>query len=211
MTITEWLNSERNYSVGVALYAAYGTDALVKSTFDQGHSALRAQRLFNELLLLRNADAQYNVPDQAKAAKEAVFVAAAAMPEQAVSEHQDPLRNEWMPKYQEMNMLRHKLEQTGAIKDRGVMAFRILELEQECMAIWSRRDYRIKTGRDVPEVKEETDVFADNNNILRRIQTLRTYVTKYSKPSDKKNWPQRLAQYKAELEALGAQYKSPKP
>jgi hypothetical protein len=205
MTISEWLNSDRNYKIGVALYDAYGLDALLKTMFEQGYSPLRAKRLHAELMLLKNVDREKPQYAQKGPVAEHVSIAAIQLPEQAAPE-QDPYRNKWLPLYQEMNLLRHTLEQAPSILERGKMAFRILELEQECMVIWNQRDYLVKNGKELPEIEEQEIVpFADMNNLLRRIQTVRTFISKYSKPGDNPNWSKHLAKYKIELEALQKQ------
>jgi hypothetical protein len=82
------------------------------------------------------------------------------------------LRNEWQPLYQRMNYLRHELDRVTTtaefplyevgndpgnspeeISKREPIAFEILELEQQCMRIWARRDHYLQQGK-LPEVKE---------------------------------------------------------
>lgn len=199
MTIREWLNSGKNFDIGVALYNAYGTDNLLKNMFAQGFSDLRAKRLFQELLALKETDNIY-MPE-ATPEPVNINVAAAAMPEQMVAPDEDSYRLKWLPLYQEMNMLRHNLEGFADIKDRGAAAFRILALEKECMRIWEERDYACKTGtvKDAPKIEEP---YIDPNSLQRRINTVRSAISKYSRPPETDKRKALLKQYQDELEKL---------
>lgn len=207
MRISEWLNSDRNYAIGVAVYNVHGTDALLKKMFEQGYSALRAKRLTEELLKLKNVDVQEIKIEATTPERTAVTVEAVTLPEKEIPETKDAYREKWLPIYMEMNMLRHQLEQAPNNQERGKMAFKILALEQQCMALWQRRDYFIRTGSKLPEEEPAAEPFVDTNKIVRRIQTLRTYISKYSQPSDNPKRPAQLKRYTEELELLTEQLK----
>ena len=150
--IQNWLSGTRNYTVGAILYKKLGTDEKLKKLFEGPHTAYLQGRLESELaaLLQKPKVVLQDTPKKVEAQE---------MPESkdAVLE---ALRQEWLPLYQQMNYLRHELdkyeentkEQIAIRKD---LAFQILDIEQQCMQIWHRRNYYVKEGK-LPEVKEST-------------------------------------------------------
>ena len=202
-SVKDWLNGPRDYATGVALYAAYGTNAALKAAFEQGESEYRKERLLKELRLLKDT-----VPAIAPVAAEhstRVFaspVASVVLPEQAVPEEKDPYRAEWLPLYAEMNALRHRLEDANDDIERGGMAHRILELERQCMSVWARRDYWRRTGQHIAPAQPETNAVTDKNMLQKRLNNVRSSVSKYraKRRSDPQN-----QKYRVKLQELIAE------
>jgi hypothetical protein len=157
--LQNWLDGPKNYDVGVAIYDSIGNDDVLKELFYNGETIHTKKRLEAELRAFLDAGGTNTLP---------VVISANDEQEMQVSDDSIMLsiRDEWQSKYQEMNLLRHKLDQYQGnaeemIAAREPIAFAILELEQECMAIWAKRDYYQKHGRlpDVP--KDEPEIPTD--------------------------------------------------
>lgn len=197
MTIKDWLNSDRNFTVGVALYDTYGTDDLLKKMFAQGFSDIRAKRLFDELLLLKSVTENIIIPNE-EPQSAPVLVASFAMPEQIVDAEKDPYREKWLPLYQHMNLLRHSLEITTDETQRGKIAHQILDLEQQCMCIWSQRDYYLKTGRELQPESNTAEPVTDYNQLTKRLQLLRSYIAKYKRSNN----TEKIEQFEQEKKSI---------
>lgn len=205
--IREWLNGSRSYLLGVALYKMHGQDSRLLDMFAQGASSYRQKRLEDALRsLISVADRADTVPEGPKHVVAAV--AAAVMPETAVAEAKDTYRAEWLPHYMEMNSLRHKLIHAPDDKTRGEWAHRILLLERQCIDIWQRRDYHLRTGEPMPEAKApDAIVITDRNELHRQLTNYRTYVAKAEKG---KTFPPawKLANWRDQIVILEKQLKN---
>lgn len=131
------------------------------------------------------------------------------------------LRQEWLPKYTTMNLLRHKLDplldddSDAAMIKRGKIALEILELEQECMTIWAKRDHYIKHGK-LPMASDDQDddlmPVVDPFKAANRIKNLKIYITRYNReiqkdPSNAKA-AELLCKYQEELDKLQMAYET---
>jgi hypothetical protein len=201
-SIIEWLNGSRSYEIGLALYASH-SDGLLSAMFSQGYSEYRHKRLIAELTRLKDT-AEHLTIELPSDAPVAVLLPQSKMPEAVVPPAQDPYRDKWLPSFKEMNMLRYRLRQAANDAERGEMAFRILELEDLCKFYWDQRDYFLRTGNHKPEETDPPDTVSDKNALQKRLSTVRTYITKYSKNPDKKKLKDK---YEAELALLSKKLK----
>ncbi len=183
----------------MALYNAYGEDALLKQALQQGESEYRKQRLeaaLREMLGTGPTLAkQMPIPSPQKPDKK---------PPQKTDKKkdEDPYRKEWMPLYIEMNSLRHKLRHFKTEKERGVAAFRILELEADCMKIWGKRDYYQQTGQHMPkEQQQPITATTDLNQLELRLRNARSNVSRYKNKPDKEHLYNKALQMVKEIEA----------
>lgn len=200
--IRDWFNSSRSYQLGVALFDCHSDNAELKQVFAQGSSTFRHKLLVTELRKLLDAAERIEVtlPPASSSEPEPpkeIIVQRDKMPETIVPPEKDPYREQWMPLFKEMNMLRYRLRVVTSDPERGEMAFRILELEAQCQKWWDMRDYFLRTGTHQPEETEDkADTVTDRNALQKRLQTVRTYVTRY------KDHPIKLNQYIRERDAL---------
>lgn len=204
-SIKKWLNSSKNYNVGLALYLAHGSDDTIKRALQQGESPYRKELLFKELRAIyeRSKTGENNTI--------VVRPSSQALPSPAVlanpkSNKDDPYYSEWHPLYKEMMDLRSQLTLLPNDRERGEAAFRVLELERKCRAIWKRRDYYQKTGEHMPEATNTPEPVSDYNVLQKRLYTLRTYVTREGKklkenPNDTKA-KSRLDRFTAEAKEI---------
>lgn len=148
--IRRWLSGKQNFIVGSVLYKQYGHDEKLKRLFASKPDEYSRKRLVEAL-----TDILEKPPGKPARSK---HVEGDEMPES-----KDPalqtFRNEWLPLYQRMNYLRHQLDKyegnsKESIAKREPIAFEVLELEQQCMAVWKRREYYQEKGT-LPQIKEE--------------------------------------------------------
>ncbi len=144
--IQAWLDSSQHYLVGRALYNTYGNDQELKDLFAKGQSKWAAERLAEALQELATGTAPKVLNDEYHEMPEA----------------EDPilksLQLQWKPLYASMKYKTYELDKypgddAASIAIRRKLAFEILDLERQCMAIWSQRDYFIEHG-ELPEPKK---------------------------------------------------------
>ncbi len=171
--INKWLSGKRGYAYGCILYRKYGHDETLKDLFDKGQTPYTKEKLLSSL--------QHLVSDEVK---EIPAASIAEMPD-SNDKIAQALKNEWMPKYTQMNYLRHQLDihlddlSEEADIVRGKYAQQILQLEKECMALWMQRDYYTKNG-SLP-VKEKKEVAPVINDFIAgtRSANLKIYIRRY--------------------------------
>lgn len=144
--ISEWLDSGRHFLVGRALYNAYGQDAELKALFDQGQSRWAADKLaeaLGELASGTTAKLLHDEYSDMPAADDTIL---------------NSMTAQWKPVYASMNYKRHELDKyagddASSNATRRKLAFEILDLEQQCMAIWASREHYMEHGT-MPVPKE---------------------------------------------------------
>lgn len=201
--IIKWLSGTKNFHIGVVLYNQFGNDARLKKYFEGLPDSIKQKKLEAELSeLLKKPKAILATP--------LVNTELDAMPPSP-----DPvleaLRNEWHPLYQRMNYLRHELDRfegnkPEAIAMRKPIAFEILQIEKQCMKIWTRRDHYLEYG-SLPEVKPNLDPLPEDPVELgRMIETLKKNIRRNKslslKHPDKTNYPLKVKDYEAQLERI---------
>lgn len=212
--IRKWLSGNRNFIVGVVLYKKFGTDDKLKKLFDGKPDMYLQTRLSEELTKLQGKP-RLIVQPKKKVSE------AGAMPES-----QDPvlkaLRNEWLVPYKRMCYLQSELDRVSsdeyplydinnvnspeAISNRKTIAFEILELEQQCIVIWKRRNHYEKEGK-LPEVKEKKyDIPTDPIELGQKIETLKRNIRRNKERAarhpDKAQYPLLQKQYEEELQYI---------
>jgi hypothetical protein len=201
--IKKWLSGSQNYHVGVVLYKKFGTDDKLKSLFDNKPDKYLIERLQEELssllakpAVILQSPVKKGYADEMPLSPDPVLKAFHA---------------EWTPLYQRMNYLRHELDKyqgnsQEAIAGRGKIAFEVLELEQQCMEIWSRRDHYLQTG-NLPSAKTKNKPLPkDPIDIGKKIESLKKNIRRNKqlakKHPDNPNYPLRARNYEAELESI---------
>lgn len=203
--IQKWLSGKKNFHVGTILYKKFGTDEKLKKLFGGKPDAYLEKRLEEELKKLLQK------PKIVLQPKVVHKIEAEEMPES-----KDPvlkaLREEWMKPYQRMKYLQHELDRhegntPETIATRKLIAFEILQLEQECMRTWDRRRRYLKEAK-LPEVKEpgEFVIPSDPFELQRLIDTTKRNIRRNkqlaAKHSDKPQYALLQKQYEEELEAI---------
>jgi hypothetical protein len=144
--IQAWLDSSQHFLVGRALYNTYGNDQELKALFAKGQSKWAAERLAEALQELATGTPPKVLNDEyheMPAADDPILKS---------------LQLQWKPLYSSMKYKTYELDKyagddAASIAIRRKLAFEILDLERQCMAIWGQRDYFIEHG-ELPEAKK---------------------------------------------------------
>jgi hypothetical protein len=169
--IIDWLNGNKNYYIGISLYKTFGKDEALKKVFALGHSSHRQQLLENELEALTKTKKTIPIVENKETAlmpdsSDLVLIG---------------LKNEWMPLYLRMNYLRQTLDNykgnsKESIEARKPIAFEILDIEQQVMAIWAKADYYKEHGC-LPSIKKvKTIEEKDPIKLAAKIENLKKYI-----------------------------------
>lgn len=206
--ITRWLNGLRNYTAGALLYRQFGNDDQKKQLLATGKTKLTEEAL---LKAMQQLVMQKELP--VKQAEVINFMQ--PMPE-AKDKVLNALRSEWMPFYTEMNLKRHRLweliddESKEALVKRATLANEILKLEQQCIAVWSKRKHYSDHGNLPGRTKKQQDIIVDpvsaKLQIIKVQSYIRSYKSKLNKAPGNANFAAKLKQYEAELKSLKKQH-----
>lgn len=198
--IRSWLNSRRDFMTGVNLYRLYGDQPWLKDQLGRGKPTREMrEKLFDALkgIFFRIKEKRLQ-QSNAEATDSAVTVAAATTRIEAAEEKYIEARGtnisnniketsayqqldlQWRPIYHEMNMLFNRLD---LLKDGSseceAACLRILDLEQQCIKIWEKKDYLVEHGR-LPEERKDMNA-GEAANLHRELTNLRTRRTKANK------------------------------
>lgn len=202
--INNWIEGGKNFKVGAAIYQAIGSNEALKRLLRKGRSPIAEKELNKALMAMVGKPAKKSAPKPAPLEK-----TPAPNTKDSVIEALDA---EWKPKYKLMQFYRNRLRKYGKsnaakhINDRAQWAKKVLELEQECMVVWRRRDYYLQHGKlpDVPVVKKQLPT--DPLEIGRRVENLKRYIRREGEKlkKDEKNAQaaQRRIEYLQEYKEL---------
>lgn len=109
------------------------------------------------------------------------------------------LDQEWKPKYKEANHWFERLEFLPTAQERKEAAFRILELMDEVEETWAKKDFIQQHGA-APDFEDHGIEALDTVQMIQRINTLRTYISKANKGKLSKEKIPAWEAEKAELE-----------
>jgi hypothetical protein len=211
-SIKQWLIGDRDYNLGVALYAAHGGEERMNKMFAQGFSDYRQQKLIEAMIELEKTIAS-PLPIISPPKFKPVVVSEVQLPEERVPEEKDPYRSEWLPLFMERNHLRARLKDFPNDIDRGSAAFKILELQRQCEAIWQKRDYFLRTGQHMPP-PTAGDIVTDPSKLQSSLLNIRSNISKAKKilEEDPGNTraSTRLQKYLSEKLAIEAQLQAHK-
>lgn len=205
--IENWLNGPRNFYVGKAIYKTVGADKKLQHLLENGKTPIAEELLLKAMQKLCSSPTAPPVSKPMETVDE--------MPKTA-----DPvlnsIREEWIKPYQEMNYKRHQLDQykgndAAMVAKRKPLAFDILDLEQQCMKAWKKRDYYLQHGKlpDVAEVKKElpSDPVELGKYISNLAKNIRRNKQLMKQHPDKPVYTQKYEQYKQEyIDATGSAY-----
>lgn len=151
--INNWLNGNRNFFTGRALYTSLGTDKALKDLLAKGNTPFAMDAMVKALQ-------GYQPPPPASEPPPDKVTGEMPNGNDAVL---NALQQEWKKPYAEMNHMKALLHKWGndntpeAIKERERLAFAILEKEQVCISIWAKRDYYQQHGQ-LPATKAKEQV-----------------------------------------------------
>lgn len=181
LLIDNWLASDRDFTSGVNIFLLYSSNKALANLFNQGESPYAIELLTEELEAMNKKDVR-----QSPAIEDAIL---SPMPK-GTDAILNSLEAEWRPKYQQMNLLRHKLDQYNGDNSTTVrevchqICVEILTLEKECQQIWAKRDYYNANGR-LPDVKNEiAPIPIDPLQLARFIASCQRQIRRYRGTKD---------------------------
>lgn len=205
--IEQWLKGPRNFYVGKAIYQTIGTDKKLLEVLNNGKTPIAEQLLLTAL--------QKHCEQPKRVIAQQIEVDAGVMPES-----NDPVlksvREEWLKPYQEMNYKRHKLDEykgdgPDMVAKRKTLAFEILELEQQCIKIWKKRDHYLQHGKLPDASTSKKELPTDPVELGKYISNLGKNIRRNKKLMkdfpDKPVYVQNYQQYKQEyIDVTGKEY-----
>jgi hypothetical protein len=195
--IREWFNGKRDYTSGVELYLAHGDDDLLIRLFSEGFSEFKMKKLVAALEEILSPTA---LPKKA----EIYPPPAEDQPnENKIAENrwskkrdevEEALYHEWDKIYSEMmnlvarvgEMSREATNRKDKLKidEAGRMALRILNLDDQCDAIYFKRDF-YRENKRLPEDDKPITISLDPNLWPKRLQNHQRYAREFRKQLDK--------------------------
>ena len=191
MTIQEWLNSDRNYAAGVALYNTHGTNVNLKRFFTRPETKLTTDKLLYELQQLVQPMVQVPTPKPEDFIKHTPItkpkIDRALLPQQYQALDVKKGRLYDMARYLR-TQLENAVEQNQKEKLQD-LALKIVKTWREIDAIWLKLDYWNEHGQMMPETgKAKIDLdTATENEMLKHRNNLRSSVSKLKKKPKRVN------------------------
>jgi hypothetical protein len=209
--IESWLNGPRNYAEGLELFRKYSNNEVLKKALSFGENSWSKSKLATELhalisvpeLPIITKKAELSTPVQVNRAPEQGIAGQArndARPQNCSDLNSviADLEKKWRKLYAEGSALNlEKFREDVPQNERMEAAFRIQEIDEECKDIWTKLDH-YKAHGFLPEVamKAPKVNVDDRAEMIKRRNTLRTYLTRY------KNNPAKLQTFTNELEEI---------
>lgn len=201
--VQTWLSGQRNFYVGKSIYKTLGKNQRLKDLLEKGKTPTAEELLLKAMQDL--VTAPVTIPSTPLITKTTDEMPAGTDPVQ------QSIRAEWMAPYQQMNYKRHELDRYDTdsiehIKARKKLAFEILELEQQCMKLWEKRDYYLKHGK-LPDIAEKViEVPTDPVELGKLIESIKKNIRRNRKLQvehpDKPVYAEKYKEYKQKFEQL---------
>lgn len=212
-SIKEWLsNPNRSYSVGVALFGHYGTNAFLKKLFSKGEDDYNFSRLIKELQIIVDTNENPLPPPVQEPIGEIESDAAPAdneppVPEEYtkyqgvagkvdISRYPEELQKMIAEKgelYRQATHLHSRLMHLPTDKERAKDADLIVQKYRRIMEIWAEVDYyeeyKIMRPKSLMDIANFTII-----QLLKRRNTLRTYISKNKHQPDGEKYKQFVAE-----------------
>ena len=175
--ISNWLDGNKHYAVGRAIYKALGSDTALHDMFDKGYSDYNQLRLEQELRAIIDGGREI-VPC---IRPETVEMQAPSVTDPIL----EAIYQEWKPQYMKMNYLRHELDRfegddEASVTQRKERAVEILQLEKKLNKQWADSNYYKEHGnlpnlpeRENPIPTDPVDLANAINNCKRNIRRSR--------------------------------------
>jgi len=185
--IKTWLNTGRNYTIGVKLYDQYGKDKKLKAVFNEEVSEFKKKALFEALKKLLSG--KHQMDDKVEKTKgeaiEHISLSQSKWPAQK-DEVLGALQAKWRPLFSEMMNLCSRIYDVAKLgeidsgqKDAaGRMAHRILDLDDQCDEIYDQRDYYLE-HKCLPESEKLMSLVVDPKKIPLALQNAERYIRDY--------------------------------
>lgn len=199
--VRQWLNSDRDFFAGRDLYLKYGSDDALRSLFQTDDvNRFKSEKLFKALREIFTQPAKTQESHKADTRK-IQKAAPAGWKKNTKDAVLKALRAQWEPLFKEMKTLHAQLLLIDNDEQRGVVAHRILDLDDMCTEIYQKRDHYMQTGK-LPDEKEP-DKVVDPSKFAVRLEAAKRYVRRYKnyikKNPENEKYIQKLKQYEDEV------------
>ena len=198
--LRQWFDSRQDYQQGLALAKAHGIDAMQLKLLESGQNTLTSRKLRTFLQgLLDQLSAQANTPTVHVALKPDPAPVATAPAEAAPDPPEvQELKARRVATFKQAQHHQGQMRATPPGRERFEHARRIKQLFRENDLLFSQEAYFKKFGF-LPKPAVTTLDRGKPLDVLRRRNTLRTYVTGANKGTRGKSDPTKLAAWSAEL------------
>lgn len=187
--IADWLNGRREYTAGVKLYLMYGEDRKLKRLFsEEGLSDYKKKRLEAELRGLMEGSKK----EKKEETKVVARVGGEKLIESKWNKERDEIENslylQWKEKFVEMmdlcsrigDVAREGLKNATKKQEAARMAFRILDLDEECDEYYRKRDF-YKENKKLPDERKRGELCMDPRQIPKKLLNHERYVRDYKR------------------------------
>lgn len=224
--IKDWLNGNQDWTTGCDLVFKYTQDKTLHRVFMEAPTPYKITRLTRIL-----TDLVENGTQKATGAQISTITENAAQPTQKPVPQIPPAKwgdgndvvlnalvRQWKPLFLEMNDLMSRLHDVAKAgetdpaqkAEAGRMAHRILDLDDQCDAIYLKRDTYINTGALPVETPKPNDLVTDPKKMPQALVNAKKYVRDYraklkAEPKNEnhaaqlKKWMDRVAYYENQL------------
>lgn len=185
--IRQWLKGKQDYDAGAKLYIIHGHNHALRRVFREPASPFKKKLLIRELtnLLRKKTDTVKKIEVAEIKATENLTISDRRWPLQ-MDETTKALHIKWKPIFAEMMNLCSRIYDVAlqgktdpAMKqEAGRMAHRILDLDDECDAIYAQRDHYIRYGK-LPDDKKPMELVTDLKKIPLALSNARRYIRDY--------------------------------
>ncbi len=217
MTAKQWIDSDRNYQVGVEIYSREGNNPNLKRLFARMDSEYSRSKLLTELTGISN-----------RQNPETISAPSAEITIDDFTRHTDPtkypvLDYEKMPKeyqglrikkgklYQQASYLHAQMESLQSDEQRLTQSLQILSCFKEIDVIWEKFDYWHKNGSVMPSKKGVSKTIdmdiASEVQLIQHRNRLRSVISKLkTKPKRATEIPEKEKQLQETIEKLKIKY-----
>lgn len=168
-----WL-SHKDYLEGVRLYLKFGQDHKLKQLFtSEKETPFKKQRLEKAIRdLLNAAPIHTNKTTTVPAPIQPVSKSWTA--ESCKDDLEKAIREDWLQQFKTMQDLRSQLMLIGTDQERGEVAHKILDLDEQCDKLLAKRDYYREHGALPSE--EPVELITDPLAMVKRMTLLDRYI-----------------------------------
>jgi len=185
--ISQWLKGPRDYETGAKLYLKHGTNHALRRIFMEPVSDFKKKKLLEVLteLVSKKQKVEKKVTETKATAIERISVGDRKWPE-VMDDTIKALYLKWKPLFSEMNNLMSRIygyalagTNDEAMKhEAGVMAHRILDLDDMCDDLYAKRDHYLKFKK-LPQEKKPMELVVDPIKMPVALENARRYVRMY--------------------------------
>lgn len=218
--IKNWLNGDKNFIAGRVIYRMVGKDEALKQYFETNTDNQAHEKLIAALAEIISPQEKISTssdtlpqpaPEPLKIEKKA-YSAQQHMPD-STDKVLQAIKLQWLKPYKQMCYLQTQLDKFGQLNTQEAINFRkdkagiILELEQQCIALWKQRDYVIEHGH-LPDESDDSDIEIPKDpielaNLISRLKlNIRQNRNRMTKNPDNTNYAAKYLQYKEQFKKV---------